>query len=188
MATPGVLTPTSPDDEIVSPQTLFPFMVSTPGNYTSNYTVWAGSCVAAKPPLTANQRTVTVAPGATASATGSSAIPMPGMVVSVTYQNGTAAPGPVKPAHIELTDSCGQTWQPAIDGATTMPTTGWLDFPGQPYGTYSICADYRFQGTSTTNPANFKKVTLTGRAEHELHGRELEHGRRSHSSSTTGFC
>ena len=26
-----------------------------------------------------------------------------------------------------------------------VPSTGWLDLPGQPYGTYSICADYQFQ-------------------------------------------
>ena len=35
-------------------------------------------------------------------------VAMPAMDVSVTY-----AGSPVKPEHIELTDSCGQNWQPA---------------------------------------------------------------------------
>ena len=58
----------------------------------------------------------------------------------------------MKPSHIKLTDSCGQTWQPDISTASTLPANGWLDKPGQPYGTYSICADYKFT-TGTTSPA-----------------------------------
>ena len=187
MATPGVTTPTSASASIASPQTLFPFMVSTPGNYTNNYTVWAGSCLAAKPPVLANQRNVTVGPGQSASVTGTNAVAMPGMVVSATYKNGTAAATAVKPAHIKLTDSCGQIWSPAIDTASTMPSTGWLALPGQPYGTYSICADYQFQGTSTTTPGNFRQATLTGRANTDFTAGNASTVAIT-SSSPTGFC
>jgi hypothetical protein len=186
MATPGVITPTSAATSIASPQTLFPFIVSTPGNYTNNYTVWAGSCVAAKPPLVANQRNVTVGPGQSASASGSTAVAMPGMVVLVTY-----AGNPVKPAHIKLTDSCGQTWSPGINTAagppSPVPSTGWLELPGQPYGTYSICADYQFQSGSNTTASNFKKVTLTGRANTSFTAANSSTVAIA-TTSTTGFC
>lgn len=186
MATPGVVTPSSPATSIASPQTLFPFMVTVPGTYTNNYTVWAGACTAAKPPL-ANQRNVTVGPGQSASAAGTNAVAMPGLVVSVTYKNGSASAAPVKPAHIALTDSCGQTWQPAINSASTMPATGWLDLPGQPYGTYSICADYQFQSGSTTTAGNFRQATLTGRANTSFTAANSSTVAIT-SSSPTGFC
>ena len=82
---------------------------------------------------------------------------MPGMNVNVTYDGAN-----VKPSHIRLTDSCGQTWQPDISTASTLPANGWLDKPGQPYGTYSICADYKF--TTGTTSSSFRKVTITNRA------------------------
>jgi hypothetical protein len=183
MATPGVTTPSSPATSIASPQTLFPFMVSVPGNYTNNYTVWAGGCLAAKPPLIGDQRTVTVGPGQSATASGSSAIAMPGMVVSVTY-----AGSAVKPAHFKLTDSCGQTWSPAVDPASTMPATGWLDLPGQPYGTYSICADYKFNSSgSNTDPNSFRKATLTGRANTSFTAANSSAVAIA-TTSSTGFC
>ena len=58
--------------------------------------------------------------------------------------------------------------QSAAAPPSPVPSTGWLDLPGQPYGTYSICADYQFQNQgvsgSTTVASNFHKVTLNGRA------------------------
>ncbi len=184
MATPGVTTPGSPASSITTPQTLFPFMVSTPGNYANNYTVWAGSCAAAKPPLTANQRNVTVGPGLTGSATGTSAVRLPAMLVDVTY-GGTR----VRPAHVELTDSCGQTWQPEVLSTYASTTGGWLRFPGQPYGTYSICADYQFQGTSTTNPGNFRKFTISNRANTNFTAQNSNAVAISNTTPTTsGFC
>ncbi len=140
-------TPSVADDVITTPMELFPFYVTTPSNYADNYNVWAGRCMAAQPPAGSFRRTATVAPGATWAMDGTSGhsrVAMPGMVISVTYDG-----SPVKPTAIRLTDSCGQAWQPAIDPASSMPTTGWLDLPGQPYGTYSICAEHKF-GTGTT--------------------------------------
>ncbi len=152
MATPGTVSVASPGSASIptaATNTLFPFTTS-PGPYTGNYTVWAGRCTAAQPPL-ANQSTATVAPGATVTMTGTagganSAVNMPSMNVVVTYKSSfSASTTSVKPAHIELTDSCGQTWQPEINTATgpATPAGGWLRYPGQPYGDdYEICADY----------------------------------------------
>jgi hypothetical protein len=153
-------TPSAADDVITTPMELFPFYVTTPGNYAGNYGVWAGRCMAAQPPAGSFRRTATVGPGATwimngtTGSTSGARVAMPALDLSVTY-----AGSPVKPANIELTDSCGQTWQPAVDSASTEPAIGWLDKPGQPYGTYSICADYDPPGTITQ-----RRMTITGRA------------------------
>lgn len=155
-ATNGFQTPGSPTSTITTPQTLFPFFVTTPGNYNGNYSVWAGRCLTAQPP-TANRTLANVAPGVTDTLSGARAVAMPGMVVSVTY-NGV----PIKPTAIRLTDSCGQTWLPPIDPAATMPSTGWIDKPGQPYGTYSICAEHKWR--SGSGPSNYRRVTMTNRA------------------------
>lgn len=156
MATDGVLAPASPAASITTTQTLFPFNTTTP---SGPYTVWAGKCTVQPTPVA-----VSVIPGATVNLTGATAVKMPAMVVGVTH-NSVA----VKPAHIELTDSCGNNWQPSIRSEATMPSpTGWIGsgttpMPGQPYGTYSICADYKFQSGSSSSSANFKKVTMTNR-------------------------
>ena len=181
--------PSTADDVITTPQELFPFYVSTPGNYAANYNVWAGKCIAAQPPAGAFRRTATVAPGATWTMNGTSGsssgprVAMPGMDVRVTY-----AGTPVKPAHIKLTDSCGQVWQPPISSAGTVPTTGWLARPGQPYGTYTICADYRFNPAgSSTDPSNFKKFTLTSRPNTDFANANST-AIAITALSTTGFC
>jgi Tfp pilus assembly protein PilV len=148
-------TPSAPDDVISTPMELFPFYVATPGNYAGNYNVWAGDCMAAQPPAGPYRRMASVAPGSTWAMDGTGGHPrvaLPALDISVTY-NGN----PVKPDRIELTNSCGENWRPPIDGASSEPATGWLDKPGQPYGTYSICADY--------DPPFFsrRKATLTSR-------------------------
>lgn len=153
------LSPSAPGNAITSTQNLFPFYVGAPGTYTSNYNVWAGKCMAAQPP-SASRRYATVPPGGSPTMSGpTGSVLEPAMLVDVTY-NGTR----VKPAHVLLTDSCGQSWQPEVISTYTATEGGWLRYPGQPYGTYSICADYQFQGTSTTTASNFKKVTITNRA------------------------
>ena len=65
------------------------------------------------------------------------------------------------PDHVQLKDSCNEVW--SILTADIRPTTdsgfanlGALDFPGQPYGTYTVCADYDPPGAT---PA--KQVSLT---------------------------
>ena len=168
---------------IASPQTLFPFMVTTPGNYTNNYTVWAGSCVGRQAAAVANQRNVTVGPGQTASATGASAVAMPGMVVRVTY-DGTA----VKPAHIKLTDSCGQTWQPAVDARLDDAEHG-LARPARASPTAptrSAPTTSSNSSGSSTDAEHFQQGHAHRPREHELHGRELEHGRDRHHVERRG--
>jgi len=176
MAGPNFFVPTSvPNATITTGQTLFPFNSTTP---SGPYVAWAGKCAAAKGTPTS----VGVNPGATTNATGpGGSIAMPAMFVNVTYNGAN-----VKPDHIKLTDSCGQTWQAAINSASTLPaTTGWLDKPGQPYGTYSICADYKY--TTGTTGSSYRKVTITNRPNTSYTA--------ANSStvpilltSTTGFC
>lgn len=159
MATPGTISPASIATTIASAttQTLFPFTTS-PGVYTGNYTVWAGRCATAKPPVAANQSLATVPPDGTATGltNGQVVVLMPAMNVVVKYAGSN-----VKPAHIKLTDSCGQAWQADIKAAVgpATPSGGWLLLPGQPYGnTYSICADYDPPGTT---PVRTRTLTDT---------------------------
>jgi Tfp pilus assembly protein PilV len=134
-----------------SPASMYPFKDPSTG-YTNNYTVWAGKCGAALP--ASNTTTTTVAPVATATPV----VKEPGLVIKVSYPTAGTY---VTPEHITLTDSCNQTWSPTP--ADIRPTTdslfatlGALDFPGQPYGTYSVCADYDPPGTVTR-----RKLTVT---------------------------
>ena len=119
MAGPKFTAPSLPAANIATTQSLFPFNTTTP---SGPYVVYAGKCAAAKgtAPTSAS-----VTPGATTTLTGTTgAVAMPGMNVNVTYDGAN-----VKPSHIRLTDSCGQTWQPDISTASTLPANGWLDKP-----------------------------------------------------------
>jgi type II secretory pathway pseudopilin PulG len=159
MPTPGwdATTVSSPATSIATDAPVFPFIVGTPTTFTGNYTVYAGKCAAALPP-TANQKTATVSPGAAASVV----VDEPMINVTVT------AGGPAtKPAHIKLTNSCGESWQSPVSSAATIPATGWLAFPGQPYGTgYTVCADAfftgfgSFKGTVTVSNTSFTATNL----------------------------
>jgi len=91
---------------------------------------------------------------------------MPVLNISATY-NGSA----IKPAHIKLTDSCNDTWTATISGNTlaNKPTTGWLQYPGQPYSaSYTVCADYLYNGFSyrknTATVANTSFTAINGNA------------------------
>lgn len=132
--------------------TLFPFAVGT--DTTNNWTVWGGSCAAAKPPAV-NLSFATMNPGATATPV----VRLPALIVKVTYGGASAY---VRPDQIRLTGPCGQIWSPALRGAagsipdntsgTVYNRLGALDFPGQPYaaaGGYNVCADYDPPGATT---------------------------------------
>ena len=163
MATPGIFAPASPSSSITTPQTLFPFITTGTGIYNGNYSLWAGSCSTQQPP--SNLGVATVAPGAT----GTSVITLPAMIVGVQYRpNTSTAYSSVKPANLRLTfpspsgSSCGQTWAPPINTASgpAAPSTGWLRFPGQPYGSgYTVCADYRPSSTSFKATANVNNTS-----------------------------
>ena len=162
MATPGTTTPSSPATSITTPTTLFPFITGGPGQHDGNYNLWAGRCPGAQPP--SNLGLATVAPGAT----GTTTIRMPAMIVSVRFRTSSSNPYFfVKPQAIELTypspsgSSCGQNWDPPISTASgpSAPSTGWLRFPGQPYGdNYTVCAEYR---PSSTTYRGFASVDNT---------------------------
>ena len=119
---------------------------------------------------------------------GPTAVAMPGMVVSVTY-----AGNPVKPAHIKLTDSCGQTWSPAISPAAAPPADAehglagpagpavWhlLDLRRLPVPEPGVAAARR--------SSNFRKVTLTGRANTSFTAANSSTVAIA-TTSATGFC
>ena len=147
-----------------SPANLFPFNNGTPGTYTGNYSVWAGKCDAAKPPA-GNLASATVPPGGTATLNDSPSprVTLPGMQIKVSY---ATAGSYVTPDHIQLKDSCNQIW--SIPSADIRPTTdpgfanlGALDFPGQPYGTYTVCADYDPAGATPAKTVNATSVANT---------------------------
>jgi Tfp pilus assembly protein PilV len=157
MATPGFVNATSLPASVTTPKTLFPFITTGTGVYTNNYMLWGGRCTAAMPPTVTNQRFATVAPGTTNGA----AIPLlPALDIEVSYQTASSTTR-VRPDQIELTDSCGQTWDPAIRSDAATSTFGSLSFPGQPYGaTYTICADDQGYRRTVTSPnTNFTAGT-----------------------------
>ena len=156
---------TVPSATISSQPKLFPFNNGTAGVYTDNYTVWAGKCDAAKPPSSpaGSQSFATVAPGATAVLDGTAPpgqpqVKEPGLILKVTY-----AGSPVTPDHIELKDSCNQIWFPDRRIGDPNSALGQLKYPGQPYGTYTVCADYDPPGSTPR-----KQMTVSGVANTNL--------------------
>ncbi len=155
MSTAGIFDPSANENTALETgQTIFPYITTSPTTFTNNYTVYAGKCASALPPTNSNQQSyATVPPGGTATSTSNGAVTvkMPVINVSVTY-NGSA----VKPTGITLRDACTDTWTPTISSSGTKPTTGWLAYPGQPYGSgYTVCADYKY------NSSSYRKRTAT---------------------------
>ncbi len=148
-------TATAPAASITTPS-LFPFYQSTaPVGYNNNYTVWAGRCAGQAPPTNPTQ--ATVAPG---SLNLGKSIPEPLLNLgNVTYKKKTGSTSAQKPADVKLTWSdgtCTDTWYAALAAGTasSVPATGWLQYPGQPYaasGTLTVCADYTPDGTNYYN-------------------------------------
>jgi Tfp pilus assembly protein PilV len=178
MATPGTFAPSSSATSITTPKTLFPFITGVPGQYNGNYTLWAGRCPGSQPPT--NLGIATVPPG---SDTPTATIQEPAMILGVQYRSATTNPfSAVKPTRVRLTypqpagSSCGQTWTPPLNAAAgpAAPATGWLQLPGQPYGTgYTACAEYKpnsntYFGTATVNNTSYAAagnpvtVSITG--------------------------
>lgn len=161
-ASQNVVPGTVPTTPIPTPVKLFPFNNGTPGVYTSNYTVWAGSCDAARPPI-GQETFATVGPGGTPTLLDGAGIKVPALVVKVSYPT---AGTHVTPNHIQLKNSCNQKW--TATGADIRPTAdanfgtrGHLAFPGQPYGTYTICAAYDPPGSTPMKQATVSGVANT---------------------------
>ena len=144
---------------------LFPFAITTsPATYTKNYTVWGGRCTAQEPPAPTDQ--FTVAPGSTGQA---QTISEPLLDVNnVTFTNpSTGVTSAVIRPHLELkfaSGGCTDNWYPTVSSASTLPATGWLANPGQPYaasGTLTVCADYGgYQKSVTTSNTSFTAMNV----------------------------
>jgi Tfp pilus assembly protein PilV len=133
--------------------------------YPTSYAVWGGRCPNQEPP-TGKVASANVSAGQGASAT----VTEPALAVtSVTdkYTSGRTTVGPtaVKPNDVVFTftdGTCTDIWPATIASATTMPSTGWLANPGQPYapaGDLSACADYY---NPTTRGYFHGSVAVTG--------------------------
>lgn len=148
---------------------LFPFDVAKSGaaDYTDNYAVWAGRCAQQQPPTGTGR--YSVIPGSVGQA---QSVPEPLLALtSVTSTDAKGVTTVVKPDHVRLSfasrtgASCSDSWTPTLSSAATpatMPVTGWLAYPGQPYadgsaGTLSVCADYG--GYASTLPATNTSFT-----------------------------
>ncbi|HEX3831615.1 MAG TPA: carboxypeptidase regulatory-like domain-containing protein [Solirubrobacteraceae bacterium] len=136
---------------------LFPFFRALPTGYTKNYVVWGGRCAGQQPPTGNDQASVN--PGQLGQG-----VPLkePLLYLASVKLSTTS----VKPAHVKLSyvsGSCSDTWYPTITTLTTVPATGWLLNPGQPYaaaGTLTVCADYKsgtsyYKGTASATNTSF---------------------------------
>jgi prepilin-type N-terminal cleavage/methylation domain-containing protein len=146
--------------------------------YTSPYTVYAGSCTNDDPNLVssgaASDSSASVTEGGNASP--SPAVVLPAMVVKL-WSGTAAAPGSEQALpvawHVALTDTgCNVEYNTANNSAATLPAgqaalplnahypslgaddTGLLEYPGMPYGAYSVCVDNGSKKVVTTLPAN----------------------------------
>ncbi|MFZ1995843.1 MAG: hypothetical protein WAU75_17155, partial [Solirubrobacteraceae bacterium] len=129
---------------------LFPFDTSatpTP-SYTDNYTAWAGRCLQQEPPASAGDQ-YTVWPGAANA--GNVAEPLLDLTDSY---NGAS----VKPTLVKLTftaskgASCTDTWAPVIAPGPTLPSTGWLAHPGQPFASTASTGSNASGSSTSTSP------------------------------------
>lgn len=138
---------------------LFPFYrsVGTVG-YGSNYVVWGGRCAGQQPP-SGSYTSATVSPGATGV---TASVQQPLLYLGSVKQSSAQ----VKPLDVKLSytgGGCTDAWPATVTTATTMPTTGWLLYSGQPYapaGTLTVCADYKngssyYKGSVTTANTSF---------------------------------
>jgi hypothetical protein len=121
-----------------TPMSMFPF--------PSAYTVYAGSC----PGDAASQNGQVSDPSVVVPVGGNAPLllHLPAMILSVYSGTSSSSPGTlVSKPHVILTDqNCGgsppvKSGTPAIKHTPPTTTSGALADPGQPYGTYTVCAD-----------------------------------------------
>ena len=143
---------------------LFPFyFAGPPANYTGNYHLWAGGCLAEEPP--AGVDATTVQPGVGSSMT----VQEPGLILTASYNNGLSTTR-IAPSHAHVyfasttgSPSCSETWSEPIRATAATSNNGVLAYPGVPYayngtnsasisasglkGTLSACVDTFVNGT-----------------------------------------
>jgi Tfp pilus assembly protein PilV len=133
--------------------------------FSSAYTVYAGSCPGDAPSQNgvASDPSVTVPPGGT----GSLLLHLPAINLSVLSGTVTVPGSPVARPHVVLTDqNCGgspptQGGSPLIEHVLPTTTPGALVDPGQPFGTYTLCADNGLVHVQIANIANNDLVNGT---------------------------
>src|SRR6185312_16464333 len=130
-----------------SPMTLFPF--------TSSYSVWAGTCDAAKPTSATYIRSGTVTPGNTVALSPTTNY-LVEPKVSITVQNKTSSFGSyanLGTADVYVKDVCGATYGPIpYSGSSGIYASGF------PFGALTVCADdnkstSRYETGTVTNTA-----------------------------------
>jgi Tfp pilus assembly protein PilV len=120
--------------------------------FTSKYTVYAGTCAANRPPEETERTSVEFPEGSEQSAK----LVLPALVVKV-YEGTKLTPGKLVSTAPEIflsdtDEGCEHTWQkpktvaPVLkSGVLEYPKGGALEYPGQPWGTYTVCLN---DGTS----------------------------------------
>ncbi|MCB0874891.1 MAG: SpaA isopeptide-forming pilin-related protein [Solirubrobacterales bacterium] len=132
--------------------------------FSSPYAVYAGNCAAnnpnpddlTNPPAAAAMADVSVVAGQTANAT----IQLPALNLTVMSGNSSGNPGsPVNGATVKVTDTECTVGGNPVKRTLTTNSSGKLDTPGLPYGTYDVCA-YR-PSTNRKNTASNIEVKTT---------------------------
>jgi prepilin-type N-terminal cleavage/methylation domain-containing protein len=156
-------------------------VVATPV-YPYTYSAWAGFCQNNEPSkFGATDGSATVAAGGTGTAT----LTLPAMVVRLYTGTSTATPGTEMTtlpagAHLVITDTgCAMSYRgytstpPTLaNGQVALPLTavqagandtGLLEYPGMPYGSYTVCYDNgttSYTASALTNTGNGELINL----------------------------
>ena len=141
-----------------SPMTLFPF--------TSSYSVWAGTCDAAKPTGTGAGyiRSATVSPGGTLAMPAASYLAQP--KVTITVQDRTSSSNSysnITNSDVYVKDVCGAVYGPIpYSGLVSSKSTYTSGFP---FGALTVCADdnrstQRYETGTVTNTAGTTNLTI----------------------------
>jgi len=138
--------------------TLFPF--------TSSYSVWAGTCDAAKPTGTGAGyiRSATVSPGGTLAMPAASYLAQP--KVTITVQDRTSSSNSysnITNSDVYVKDVCGAVYGPIpYSGLVSSKSTYTTGFP---FGALTVCADdnrstQRYETGTVTNTAGTTNLTI----------------------------
>ena len=139
--------------------------------FTAPYTVYAGSCSSDAPSANGqgagSDPSIVVPPNQTASLL----LHLPALNLTVFNGISSASPGTaVSGAHVVLTDqNCGGSpptagGTPLIKRTLSTNSSGRLASPGQPFGTFTVCADARIAGVrrlASTTVANNRLAGTT---------------------------
>ena len=123
--------------------------------HKKSYTLYAGSCIANKPPVEEKeQTTVPFFPEKEQKAT----LVLPALIVDVWTGTEKSRGGLIKTApEIFLSDTdegCESTYHKQETIIPTNEKVGALKYPGQPWGTYTVCVNVPFENKTTKKIEN----------------------------------